>query len=784
MSRLIPQACVGLAVSFAWAGLLDAQDSRRVSEPSLPASCVVLEARLAAPAGVLSDQGEKSPDTSRIQAAIDGCTPGRAVVLTRSADKDVFLTGPLRLRPGVTLVVGERTALFASRDPRDYDVEPGSCGVLRPVDKRGPGCRPLLLAEDAPGAAVMGPGAIDGRGGAKMAGDDRSWWQIASQAKVFDLQQSCPRLLVVRRSNGFVLYRITLRNSPNFHVVAEQTDGFTAWGVRIRTPKTARNTDGIDPSSSTNVTIAHSFIDTGDDDVAIKSGPAGKAAQITIAHNHFYSGHGMSIGSGTSGGVSAVRVSDLTIDGADNGLRIKSDRSRGGLVEDVSYEDVCLRDVANPIVLTTMYTTFPGDRPPVYRKIRLTDVRSLTRGRSTILGLPEQRIDVTLDNVSVDGQRPDELSAEHADVRIGPRRGSFLPSGATVSVDDAGAVTAEPPRCEGRFTPFPEDAETPVAAVTVPPEDRTLYVAADGTGDYYSIQRAIDVAPDTGATISVAPGIYRERLTIAKPGIRLQSPYEDASRTVVVSDASASTAGGTLKSATVAVRASDFVALNLTFANDWNASHPQLAQGSQAVALLVTGDRALFRNVRILGNQDTLYVGSTNCEGPDGIRCTAARAYFERCLVQGNVDFVFGDGRAWFERCEIRSTPHEIGFLTAHGRRDEAQAGAFVLRRCRLTAEPGVDHVWLGRPWRERARVVFLDTEMGAHIEPAGWREWHPGETNRLDTSFFAERGSTGAGARAEGREPRARMLSAQEAEPFELPPFLAGEDGWQPQLP
>ena len=784
MLRRIPFVCAGLAVSFVWAGLLQAQDTRLVSEPSVPPACAVLEARLAAPAGVLSEEGERSPDTSRIQDAIDGCAPGQAVVLGRTGKQDVFLSGPLRLRPGVALVVAERTAIFASRNPRDYDVEPGSCGVLRPVDRRGPGCRPLLLAEDAPGSAVMGPGAIDGRGGAKLVGDDRSWWELAKQAKVLDMQQSCPRLLVVRRSNGFVLYRVTLRSSPNFHVVAEQTNGFTAWGVRIRTPKTARNTDGIDPSSSTNVTIAHCFIDTGDDDVAIKSGPAGKAAQITIAHNHFYSGHGMSIGSGTSGGVSAVRVTDLTIDGADNGLRIKSDRSRGGLVEDVEYRDVCLRDVANPIVLTTMYTTFPGDHPPVYRRIRLTDVRSLTPGWSSILGLPEHRIGVALDNVSVDGQRPGELLAEHADVRIGPRRGSLLPGGATVSVDDTGAEPAEPLRCEGRFLPFPDDTEAPVAAVTVPPEDPTLYVAADGTGDYYSIQRAIDVAPATGATISVAPGIYRERLTVTKPGIRMRSPYEDASRTVVVFDTSASTAGGTLKSATVAVRASDFVAENITFANDWNASHPQLPQGSQAVALLVTGDRASFRNVRILGNQDTLYVGSTDCEGPDGERCTPARAYFERCLVQGNVDFIFGEGKAFFDRCLIRSTPHEIGFVTAHGRRDELQEGAFVFRRCSLTAEPGVRHVWLGRPWRDRARVVFLDTDMGGHVEPAGWREWHPGETNRLETAFFAERGSTGAGARLDSREPRARVLRTEEVQGFDLPGFLAGKDGWRPELP
>ena len=111
--------------------------------------------------------------------------------------------------------------------------------------------------------------------------------------------------------------------------------------------------------------------------------------------------------------------------------------------------------MANPIVLTTMYTTFPGDRPPVYRKIRLKDVRSVTPGWSTILGLPEHRIGVALDNVSVDGQRPGELRAEHADVRIGPRRGSFLPSGATVSVDDAGATAAEPLPLRGALRAVP-----------------------------------------------------------------------------------------------------------------------------------------------------------------------------------------------------------------------------------------------------------------------------------------------------------------------------------------
>ena len=110
----------------------------------------------------------------------------------------------------------------------------------------------------------------------------------------------------------------------------------------------------------------------------------------------------------------------------------------------------------------------------------------------------------------------------------------------------------------------------------------------------------------------------RLSLTIRKPNIRLRSPYPDASKTTIVFDKSAGTAGGTLNSATVNVTEDNFVAENLTFVNDYNATHPQLQQGSQALALLVTGDRAVFRNVRLLGNQDTLYAGSKDCNPADG----------------------------------------------------------------------------------------------------------------------------------------------------------------------
>jgi pectin methylesterase-like acyl-CoA thioesterase len=406
----------------------------------------------------------------------------------------------------------------------------------------------------------------------------------------------------------------------------------------------------------------------------------------------------------------------------------------------------------------------------------------LTPGSVLVNGLDEQhRIGVTLDNVVLDGLKAEDIRASHAEVRVGPHAGNLLLSGTDVALQNTGAVPAVPLDCQGRFPPLSRASAAPAAAVTIPPDDPTLYVAASGTGDYYSIQRAIDVAPAGGAVISIAPGIYRETLTITKPNIRLRGPYQDAARTVIVFDKSAETAGGTLKSATVNVLADNFGAENLTIANDYNATHPQLPQGSQALALLVTGDRAVFHNVRVLGNQDTLYAGSRDCNPQGGQTCVPSRQYFSECTIAGNVDFIFGDGKAFFDRCEIRSTNHSIGFITAQGKRYPEQDSGFVFDHCRLTSEPGVTNVWLGRPWRPYATVVFLDTEMGGHLEEAGWREWHPGETNSISTAFYAEYKSSGPGAGAGKRDPHTRRLDEGEAARFRTGQFLAGSDHWNP---
>src|ERR1035438_719084 len=174
-----------LAISTSFAALLmcfeltlSAQDTRKVTEPHVPAACISMDAYIAADRGVIAPEDERSLDTDRIQHALDNCAAGKAVVLRARGKKNVFLTGPITLRTGVTLVVDANTALVASRDPRIYDLTPGSCGV---VSERGHGCKPMILGDGVQHSGVTGEGSIDGRGGAKLLGQDVTWWDLAPE---------------------------------------------------------------------------------------------------------------------------------------------------------------------------------------------------------------------------------------------------------------------------------------------------------------------------------------------------------------------------------------------------------------------------------------------------------------------------------------------------------------------------------------------------------------------------------------------------------------------------
>jgi polygalacturonase len=752
-----------------------AQDTRNVTEPHIPQTCVALKAALSSVSGALAEADESKLDTQRIQDAIDSCAPGQAVALRPQGERNAFLTGPLELRRGVTLVVERGVTLFASRDARLYDKGSGTCGTVTAKDERG--CKPLIHVAGATDAGIMGDGVIDARGGARLLGRNVSWWDLAQQAKTQKAYQNCPRMVVAERADNFTLYGITLKNSPNFHVIVSRTNGFTAWGVKIDSPKTARNTDGIDPSSSTNVSILYSFIHAGDDNVAIKAGSAGPAAHITIAHNHFYTGHGMSIGSETNGNVEAVRVTDLTIEGADNGLRVKSNSTRGGFVRDVVYDDVCIRDTKEPIVVDPFYSSERGTLLPNFDDIAFRNVHVLTPGKITLLGTDDyHRSRLTFDGVAADGLKPEQVRAAHVSIAVGPGGMSFTPTGEDVEVSGSRAP-AQAHDCSGRFIPFPEHA---ARAAT---NKSQLTVASDGSGDFASVQQAIDALPDSGGRILIKPGVYREVVEVSRPHVHLIGDVHAPEKVVMVNDRSAGTSGGTFNSYTFAVTADDFVAEGITFANDFSMRNPGATQGAQAVALAVRGDRAVFRNVRVLGAQDTLLAAAKSCESDTG-PCVPSRQYFADCYIEGHVDFIFGDAKTAFHNCEIHAVPHKTVYLAAQSKRYPEQDSGYVFDHCRITAAPGVDEVFLGRPWRRYSTVVFLDTEMPAAIAPAGWHEWHAGETHSLETAYYAEFHSTGPGANPSAREPHSHQLSPEDAARFRPEMFLRGTDNWQPTAP
>lgn len=366
---------------------VQAGDTRTITEPVPPPPCQTLYA---------SGTGDA---TQAIQMALNSCARGKVVHLAASENTDTFYSGPLSLPSGVSLAIDKGTTLRAVANPARFDTGKQTCGTL---DNSGKGCKPFIWIKNAVGNGIYGQGTIDGQGGAVMAGRNQTWWQLAKEAQKSDSKQNAPRMIQIDHSSDITLFQITLKNAPNFHIVGNRSNGLTLWGITIDTPAFARNTDGFDPMGSTNVTLTHSVIGTGDDNVAIKAGNA-STSHISIVDNRFGSGHGMSIGSEVNKGVSDVDVNLLTLNGTTNGLRIKSDRSRGGLVTGVTYRNICMENVKNPIVMDTRYEPkAQGGSLPVFRDITFDQVKVLTAGTLTFQGDSDSNpIVTTLNNVTL-----------------------------------------------------------------------------------------------------------------------------------------------------------------------------------------------------------------------------------------------------------------------------------------------------------------------------------------------------------------------------------------------
>ncbi len=287
-----------------------------------------------------------------------------------------------------------------------------------------------------------------------------------------------------------------------------------------------------------------------------------------------------------------------------------------------------------------------------------------------------------------------------------------------------------------------------IPSILLAAEKYNLVVAQDGTGDYKTIQEAVDacrIFPDKPFTIHVKNGVYREKVAIPEGNTFLSIIGESVEKTIISWDDHFNKINrgrnSTFYTYTLKVEAGDFRMENITVENT-------AGPVGQALALYVEGDHCVFVNCRFLGNQDTVYAAGR-----------IGRQYFYNCYIEGTTDFIFGEATALFEKCTIHAKANS--FLTAASTAKGKPFG-YVFKDCKITAAKGITKVFLGRPWRGFAKVAFLNCEMGLFIVPEGWDNWSNTENEKTVT--FWEYKNIGAGADRSKRVIWSHELTKKEA--------------------
>lgn len=297
----------------------------------------------------------------------------------------------------------------------------------------------------------------------------------------------------------------------------------------------------------------------------------------------------------------------------------------------------------------------------------------------------------------------------------------------------------------------------------------TLFVARDGTAEFRNISDAVEVCRafmEYHKVIYVKKGVYKEKLIIPSWLTHIEICGEDPENTVITYDDHANIlypptgkGMGTFRTYTVKVEGNFITFKNITIENN-------AARLGQAVALHTEGDRLVFVNCRILGNQDTIYTGMAY-----------TRLFFKNCYIEGTTDFIFGPSTAWFEECTIKNKTNS--FVTAASTPQDVKYG-YVFNRCKLIADDGVNKAYLGRPWRPYAHTLFMNCEIGKHIIPQGWQNW--GNKANEQTARYQEYNNTGEGANVKERAPWSRQLTKKEAALITIEEVFKTDNEWIPR--
>ena len=295
----------------------------------------------------------------------------------------------------------------------------------------------------------------------------------------------------------------------------------------------------------------------------------------------------------------------------------------------------------------------------------------------------------------------------------------------------------------------------------------TIFVARDGTGEFRTIDEAIEVCRafmDYHKVIFVKNGTYKEKLIIPQWLQNIEICGESKEKTIITYDDHANVKRpetgkpmGTFRTYTLKIEGNAITLKNLTIENN-------SARLGQAVALHTEGDRLLFINCRFIGHQDTIYTG-----------VAGTRLYFKGCYICGTTDFIFGPSTAWFEDCTIESLVNS--YVTAASTPKD-QAYGYIFNNCRLIAKEGVDQVYLGRPWRDYGYTLFMNCELGGHIRPEGWHHW---EKQREQTARYLEYNNRGEGAKTKDRVVWSHQLTKKEAAQITPETVFSVGSRWNP---
>jgi polygalacturonase/pectin methylesterase-like acyl-CoA thioesterase len=725
--------------------------------------------------------------TEAIEKAITACNAaggGRVV-----ASGGVFLTGAIHLKSNVNLHIAEGATLKFSPDPAKY---------LPVVLARYEGTEcmnysPLFYALEQENIAVTGKGTLDG------SASRETWWgfvpkkgedsghgsagtreliemannNVPVDKRIFGDKGSLrPNFIVIYRCKNILIADVHIVNSPMWEIHPVLCANVTVRGLEIHSH--GPNNDGCDPESSRDVLIENCSFDTGDDCIAIKSGKDVDGRRVNVPSENIIirkcvmkDGHGgIVLGSENSGGIRNVFAENCTMDSPnlDRALRLKTNASRGGFIENVYMRRCDLGQVAHSILTIDLVYGHVTSGPfkPIVRNVFVENVTSKKSPRVlSIVGIADSAIE----NIRIAGCT--FRGVEGADILSSAGEISYK----NVTIEPSGKHRAKA-ATDGEF----------VALSTRAPNltDFDAVVDADGSGTHRDLRSAIAAAPDRREKpyrILLKPGTYQGQLLVAKEKRHIHLIAQEVEKTIItygLNQNESPTAGGMplYNNAVTVVLGDDFRAENITFQNT-------CGDRGQALALRVDGDRAVFQHCRLLGWQDTLLLNN-------------GRQYFVECHIEGRVDFIYGAATAVFDRCEIHSK--NGGHVTAASTPRDHPFG-FVFLQCKLTGDPqpwvdaqgtpvnqrkdGKPQADLGRPWRPYASVTYINCEMGDHILPQGWTNWRNAANE--STARYAEYNSTGPGANPTLRVKWAKQLTKDEADKLSVQFVLSGDDQWNP---